>query len=150
MRDYIVEGSTVRKRQTAPKRVTRVERHAVTYTKASRRAEASKSFDRGYTAVLVAMLAVVAFSCLMMLTMQSSVASKEQKIESLQSELQTLESGNIALESELNNMYSLQDIYEVASNQLGMVFAENGQIIYYEPENGDYVKQYEDVPRADD
>lgn len=43
-------------------------------------------------------------------------------------------------------MYTLDDIYNVATNELGMVYAKKGQIIYYDSANEDYVKQYQDVP----
>ena len=36
-------------------------------------------------------------------------------------------------------MYTLDDIYNVATNELGMVYAKRGQIIYYDSANEDYV-----------
>ena len=45
-------------------------------------------------------------------------------------------------------MYSLEDVYTIATSELGMVYSENGQIRYYENEQGDYVKQYSDVPET--
>ncbi|MCR5543242.1 MAG: cell division protein FtsL, partial [Eubacterium sp.] len=61
-----------------------------------------------------------------------------------------VQADNSAYENSLNNMYSLEDIYTIATNELGMVYSQNGQIVYYEQEQGDYVKQYSDVPATSD
>ena len=34
----------------------------------------------------------------------------------------------------------------VAINKLGMVYASSGQVVTYNDQDGDYVRQYEDVP----
>jgi hypothetical protein len=47
-------------------------------------------------------------------------------------------------------MYSLDDIYKVATRELGMVYSQNGQIIRYDKQEDDYVKQYSDVPKTVD
>ena len=63
-----------------------------------------------------------------------------------EAELEKIEDDNAAHKLRLNNMYSLDDIYNVATNELGMVYAKKGQIIYYEGADEDYVKQYQDIP----
>jgi cell division protein FtsL len=150
---YYIDGSVVRKRETAvPKR--RVEparvpqRRPKTYKKAARKAENSKGFDLRYTLLLSVMFVVMIVSCVIMLTVQGSVETKERKIENLQEELQSLQADNSAYENSLNNMYSLEDIYSIATGELGMVYSQNGQIRYYESAEGDYVKQYGDVPKT--
>jgi chaperonin GroEL (HSP60 family) len=41
---------------------------------------------------------------------------------------------------------SLEDIYKIAVGELGMVYSQNGQVIYYDGQMDDYVKQYSDIP----
>ena len=41
---------------------------------------------------------------------------------------------------------SLSDILKIATEELGMVYSTNGQVIYYDSVNPDYVKQYRDIP----
>ena len=53
---------------------------------------------------------------------------------------------NAAFKLSLESMYSLDDIYNVPTNELGMVYAKKGQVVYYESANEDYVKQYQDIP----
>lgn len=153
---YYIEGNTVRKREVEAPRPRRREperapqRRRSTYKKAAIKAENSKGFDLRYVAVLCVMLVLMTASCVIMLMVQSSVESREKKIESLQQEIQTLQADNAAYENSLNNMYSLEDIYTIATGELGMVYSQNGQIIYYDNSEDDYVKQYDDIPATVD
>lgn len=152
---YIEEGNAVRKTVAVPRRqeerpVPRKRRGRKTYKRSAIKAEQSMGFDLKYTLVLAIMLVMVILSCVVMLTVQGGVENKERKIESLQEEIQDIEADNTAYENKLNSMYSLEDIYNIATGELGMVYSENGSIIYYENEQGDYVKQYGDVPKTAD
>ena len=149
---YYVDGSTVRR--IAPEReiVERPvrKRKSRTYRGAAAKAEGSLGFDLSYMLVLSIMLIIMIISCVVMLSVQGSVESKEKNIESLQRELESVQADNDAYEDSLNNMYSMDDIYTIATGELGMVYSQNGQIIKYDKEEGDYVKQYSDVPRTVD
>ena len=153
---YVEEGGAVRKVEAFPSRERRVrrpepapkKRGTKTYKKAAREAQQSAGFDLKYTIILAVMVLAVVVSCVVMLSVQSSVESKEKRIESLQEELQDIQADNAAFENKLNSMYSLEDVYTIATSELGMVYSENGQIRYYENEQGDYVKQYSDVPET--
>lgn len=37
-------------------------------------------------------------------------------------------------------------VKEIAINDLGMIYANEGRIITYDSQSSDYVRQYEDVP----
>ena len=151
---YIEEGGAVRKIQVVPeprrREADRPRRRKAnrTYSKAAKKAEQSKGFDLRYTLVLATMLVMVIISCVIMLAVQGSVESKERKIESIQQEIQDIQADNAAYENKLESMYSLDDIYTIATNELGMVYSQNGSIIYYEDAKYDYVKQYGDVPKT--
>ena len=152
---YYTEGSVVRKREWIEPEREYEERKARkkksrTYKKAARQAQNSKGFDLRYTLVLSLMFVVMIASCVIMLTVQGSVEERQSRIETLQEELQSVQADNAAYEDSLNNMYSLEDNYSSATSELGMVYSQNGQIRYYESEEGDYVKQYGDVPRTTD
>ena len=149
---YYIDGSTVRKVKPDRERVQRPARRkrSRTYEKAAVTAESSLGFDMGYMLVLSVMLIVMIVSCVVMLSVQGNVEHKERNIESLQRELESVQADNDAYEDSLNNMYSLDDIYKIATGELGIVKTKNGQIIHYEKEDGDYVKQYSDVPKTVD
>ena len=40
----------------------------------------------------------------------------------------------------------LDHIYDVATKELGMVYANKNQILLYDKTESEYVRQYEDVP----
>ena len=86
---YYIEGSTVRKREVEAPRPRRREperapqRRRSTNRKAAIKAENSKGFDFKYTVVLTVMVLLMIASCAIMLMVQSSVESREKKIESL-------------------------------------------------------------------
>lgn len=150
---YYVEGSTVRKVAVPePERVRspRRRKKTKTYRKAAEKAENSLGFDMGYLLVLSIMLILMIASCVIMLSVQGNIEAKERNIESLQRELESIQADNDAFEDSLNNMYSLDDIYKVATSELGMVYSQNGQIIRYDKQEDDYVKQYSDVPKTVD
>ena len=92
------------------------------------------------------MLILMIASCVIMLSVQGNMETKEKNIESLQRELESVQAENNAYEDALNNMYSLEEIYKVATGELGMIYSQEGQIVYYESARDDYVTQYKDVP----
>ena len=125
-------------------------RKPTTYRKSAEKAEKSLGFDLGYMLVLSFMLILMIVSCVVMLSVQGNVETKEKNIESLQRQLESVQADNDAYEDSLNNMYSMDDIYTIATGELGMIYSQNGQIIRYEKQEDDYVKQYSDVPKTVD
>lgn len=164
-RRYYIDGSTVRKREyaeAAPRRREYAEprrrekeyevpvrrKRPVTYHKAAVKAEKSLAFDLKYTMFLTVAMVIMLVACVNMLRIQGKVEKQQKNIQSLQLQIQTIEDDNAALEDSLKNMYTLDDIYDIATSQLGMVYAQKGQIVYYESADEDYVNQYHDVPEA--
>lgn len=162
---YYTDGSTARKAEYAPSydrpvrrqvpQPNRVPKQQTKYrTRAQReqarrrreQAEKALAFDFRYTVFVVAAVAIMVVACVYMLYMESRINTQQSNINSMTSQLEKLENENTAYAISLNNMYTLDDIYDVASNELGMVYAKKGQIVYYESANEDYVKQYQDVP----
>ena len=156
---YYVDGSVVRRRESAeperridPERAPRKKRkrstQAITYPKAAVRAEKSLYFDKGYLAVLLIAALIMIASLGVMVFLQGRVDDQERNIRILQYELQELQADNTAYADSLESKYSLDHIYEVATKDLGMVYSQKGQIVYYDRANEDYVKQMRDVPEA--
>ena len=156
---YYFDGSAVRKNDSyfeeAPLRkereyeVPRKKRRPVTDEKAARKAEKSLAFDLKYTMFLVAAVFIIAASCAVMLAAESRVDGQQDSIENKEVILDELNENNSAARDSINSMYTLEDIYDIATTELEMVYAEKGQVVYYESANEDYVKQYQDVPGAE-
>lgn len=154
---YYVEGSTVRKIEAQPKREYVPERRQKTAPPARRtkpqkrmsaKVDKALAFDMRYTTFVVASVVIMVAACIMMLYMESKIDAQKRNINQMEAELEAIENDNAAFEMSLKNMYTLDEIYDVATNELGMVYAKKGQIVYYESANEDYIKQYQDVPEA--
>jgi cell division protein FtsL len=108
----------------------------------------SQAFDFTYTAIIVLAFLVMVASSAYMLRLEQRVREQETNITKLSSQLDTLKSENMSYSDSLENMYTLDEIYKIATRELGMVYSTKGQIIYYDSANEDYVTQFEDVPEA--
>ena len=53
---------------------------------------------------------------------------------------------NSALENRISTLVDLDYIYQVATEELGMTYASDDQVIYYDKSESEYVRQYEDIP----
>lgn len=146
--DY--ERNPSRRANTAPERqyAQRATQQKAQSRKRSPQADKALAFDFKYTVFVVASVVIMVCACIYMLYMESRINEQQNNINAMTSKLEKLENENAAFEMSLNNMYTLDDIYDVAANELGMVYAKKGQIVYYESANEDYVKQYQDVPSA--
>jgi cell division protein FtsL len=102
----------------------------------------------GYTVFVTAAVLIMILACIAVLYMESRISLQQANINELETQLEVIEEENAAYRLSLENMYTLDEIYYVATNELGMVYAEKGQIVYYESADEDYVKQYQDVPEA--
>ena len=50
------------------------------------------------------------------------------------------------LETRINTSIDLDNIYKIATEELGMVYANKGQVRMYNKTESEYVRQYEDIP----
>ena len=65
--------------------------------------------------------------------------TQEEKLEKMRTE-------NDALETSINTSIDLNEIYEIATKELGMVYAKKDQVLLYDKTESEYVRQYEDIP----
>jgi len=145
---YYIEGNTARKLNTVPQRVERpVEREKREVNERVRRnSRRAKAFDLKYTMALMTATIFLFVSCVNMLTMQADVTKQRSEIALLESNLTELTDTNNETSKRLESSVDLTQVYEVATTELGMVYAKNGQVVTYEASNPDYVKQFKDVP----
>jgi hypothetical protein len=80
------------------------------------------------------------------LTLQSDITNSIKHIAALESTLNELKMTNDENYSRINNSIDLEEIKRVAIQELGMRYAEEGQIITYNGEGRDYVRQKGDIP----
>ena len=63
----------------------------------------------------------------------------------LQDQLDSLKAENNSYESEINSSIDYNEVYDIAVNELGMVYPSRGQVINYDSKESEYVKQYKDI-----
>lgn len=93
-----------------------------------------------------AALAVVMLFALRLLAAQTALASAADQITTLESTLNQINQENTKLEALVEADMDLEYIYQVATNELGLVATGDSQVIYYDQIESGYVRQNEIIP----
>ena len=147
-----VEGNTVRKVERVPRYEEQERGHQqkrnVSHTVTVRRNQ-EKALQMNLFSVLLLTVAVICtlYICVGYLHVQSAMTAKIHNIEGLEQELEQLRSENDALQTRINTDMDLDHIYKVATEELGMVYANRNQVLLYDKTESEYVRQYEDIPK---
>lgn len=96
-------------------------------------------------AVAIACVCILLFST-MYIHAKTEVTALTKNVSSLQNSLETIRQENQDLQNEITTGTSLDTIKDKAINELGMVAADDSQIVYYESSDSEYVRQKEDIP----
>lgn len=83
------------------------------------------------------------------LDVNSSIKAKQKDIAIVQSDYETLKAMNDSTLEEIDSSIDLKSIYMTAVNELGMVFANENQVIEYENNESSYVRDFNDIPEID-
>lgn len=145
-----VYGNTVRAAE--PKRApVRPQRPSERPQKVShsvrRNQEKALHMDLPYVVMLTFAAVCALYICVSYLHVQSSITGRIHHIEQLEKELEQLKSENDALQTRINTEIDLDHVYKVATEELGMVYANRKQVILYDKTESEYVRQYEDIPK---
>lgn len=156
-RDYYVNGSAVRElgaQPARPQRQTREDRLRIEEEQnkkrrrnaARRNRERALYMSRGYVFFLSVCVGLVAFAAVSLIQIQSQITQRMKNIAALEGQITDLRADNDARYKEIATSVDLDYIKDVAVNQLGMHYAEEGQIIYFSVENNNFMDQYSDIP----
>lgn len=158
-RNQYIHGSTVRKLEPvreAPQNVPSKERQQKLNNRKKQEIRASHRVRRNqekalhmdlpYVFVLSIAAVCALWLCVNYLHIQSSMTSRIHNIQDLEKDLEVLKANNDALETRINTYVDLDYVYKVATEELGMVYANKDQIILYDKSESEYVRQYEDIP----
>ena len=93
--------------------------------------------------------ALIISSCILIgyLYIQNAYTMQVKHIEQLKERLNILTQYNKDELSRINQSINMEEIKKVALEELGMEPVRNGQILYYENTETDYVKQLSDIPK---
>jgi hypothetical protein len=79
--------------------------------------------------------------------LNTKVKISQREITKQEAALENLKAKNNELENRINSYIDLNNVYEVATKRLGMVYAKKNQVIEYKKTESEYVKQDEDIPK---
>ena len=141
----VIEGNTVRTLHVREERHYRRQEESHAY-----RVERDQKIQ--YTTVIYMMFltiaaAMVLWSCVTYLQLQAETTSRVKNIAALETELEDLKKENDDNYTRIMTSVDLDYIRDVAINELGMVYANEDQVILYDGGTKDYVRQSQDVPK---
>ena len=100
----------------------------------------------GYVAFLTVAAVITVFMCVNFLQLQAKGTKLQKEVTALEAQL---DSAILENDSDYNRIITnvdMEHVKDVAMNQLGMVQAKKSQIITYEIDDNDYVRQYSEIP----
>jgi len=137
---------------TAPDRMVspvseprRVEEHRPAKRVQNRPKELS-SISKKSLFILTLAIGATLYLCIDYLMLQNQVSKMEKEIVSMESTLNTMKKENDAAYEQINTVYDLDYVYDIAVNELGMVYPNNNEVITYDKTDESYVRQYKDIP----
>lgn len=135
-RTQYVHGNNAVKRN--PRREEYRTPHRVVRTKSRKRTQA---MDLGFVLFLAMALAVTGFTCIQYINLQTSITSYVDEISKKKIELEELKAENDDMECRIKGAVDLESVKKRAMDDLGMTYAREDQIVIYESDGTDYVRQ---------
>ena len=149
--NYRIEGNAVRRlepsRRTRPAqtRPVRVQAQVSRPDTAGNR-ERALQMNLGYVLFLTAMAVFTVFLCVNYLQLQAKSTKLRREVTALESSLDALRLENDLDYDRVMTGIDMEHVKDVAMNELGMVYISKKQIITYNQQDSDYVRQYEKIP----
>lgn len=142
---YYVHGNTVRKLDVT--REIRQEPQKKISNRTRKNRDKARHMSAGYVLFLCMALVATGIILINYIRLQSDITNTVQHISRLEKELNDLKLANDEEYSRITSSVNLDEIKRIAIQELGMQYAEEGQIITFASERNDYVKQIADIPQ---
>lgn len=139
-----VQGNTARRLQAVPA-VREVPSRKVS-NRIRKNREKAKHMSIGSVLSMAIAMVAAAFIVTGYLTLQSDITNSIKRIASLESQLNELKLSNDENYSRITSDINLEEVKRIAIQELGMTYAKEGQIITFNGEGSDYVRQTGDIP----
>lgn len=139
-----VQGNTVRRLQAAPERENEPLRKVSTRTRKNR--ERARHMNIGSVLSMAVAMVAAGFILTWYLTLQSDITNSIKHIAALESELNELKRDNDENYNRITSDINLEEVKRVAIQELGMSYAKEGQIVIFNGEGSDYIRQTGDIP----
>jgi len=111
-----------------------------------RRLEKSVGINIKTCALFISVVAVSLVFFINYLQVRADVTKLSKEVANKETEVNNLKTKNDSSLKEVESNVNLQEIYKVATKDLGMVFVDKNRVIKYKGNESAYVEQYEDLP----
>ena len=150
MTNTYIDGNVVRHVQAVPQQQPQRERQRQQRRSASvhakRNREKALRVNMPYVVFLAAASIATVFVCINFLQLQSQGINYRNEIAALESRLSNMKLANDNAYENAVSSVNMEVVKDIAINQLGMVYANEGQVITYSSQEGDYIRQYGEIP----
>lgn len=113
---------------------------------ARRNREKAEHMSFGYVLFLSLALVATGWILVRYIELQSDITNSIKHISTLEWELNNLKLANDEEYSRITSNVDLEEVRRIAIQELGMQYAQEGQIISFTSESSDYVKQMASIP----
>ena len=104
--------------------------------------------NKGYVLFLAMAAFITLVACTKYLQLQSEITDRSERITALQQELADKKEANTTKYNAIVTSINLEEVRERAMNDLGMVYAQEEQVITYKNPANVSVRQYADIPES--
>lgn len=137
-------SSAARKLQAVPQEEQRPVKKVSHTTRKNR--ERALHMNIGYVLFLAAAMVAAGVILTGYLKLQSDITNSIKHIAALERELNNLKLDNDENYSRITSNVNLEEVRRIAIQELGMQYAEEGQIVAFDGEDSDYVRQTGAIP----
>lgn len=114
-------------------------RHAEPAVRKNR--DRARHMSAGYVLFLAAAMCVCALILVNYVQLQAKLTNVTRSVADKESELNSLRNANDEAYNRIVRSVNLEDVKRVAICELGMTYAQEGQVIFYTKEESDYMRQ---------
>lgn len=143
---YYVQGNRIRKPQPEQRPYGMPQGRPERTPRTSRPEKELSSINKGACFVLILAIVMSLTICINYIQAQSAVSDLNKDIIRVEKELANLKEMNKVYSEQINANLDLEEIYNTATNEYGMVRPNGDQILYFESAFSDFVKQYKEIP----
>ncbi len=146
-RTSYIEGNTVRKINPVPD-YGREEQYELPTPRRQEQRQTKTLSGINLASLLVLSVAIIAtlYVCVEFLKLQYDVTQMNKQIDIKKQELVTLTKDNDAAYEVVNKAVDLDEIYQYAVEELGMVYPNKNTVIKYHSSDVDYTLKYKEIP----
>lgn len=148
IRDTYEDGNAVRKLSELPLEEERQEAPVRVSRKTQRNRRRARSMGKGYVAFLTVVCAATVMVCVNFLQLKAEITTQNEQVVSLETKLSKLKADNDAYYNTAMASVSMDTVKDAALTRLGMTYADESQVFFYDVKGNSYVRQFTDVPTA--